>query len=427
MGRYEINNFNYFDTLVRYMRAQPVNLGGINAPSGGQGGGPGYIGYLPQTRVAYDETEAESLTTAVSGSLLDNLNHIRYRVNVVEDAFSGINNFVIKEDGVIIASGITVIDFINDFTVTNPAAGQVTVSLVEDTGVVALSGVHGEDLTSQIGASQTHFDTDMEFAHGFLRVYYNGLRQDPSFIDEDGDALGFTTLFVVYSGDAVVVDYDIITSGTGSSISHGHSQYVTLTYLEANYLTSTDVTDLLVSKSDVGHTHVEADITDLSHDADFIKGIPVSGISPNSGDVLSYSVAGGGVWTPIAVSGILNTVHQQAVFYAIGSDLRATATGVKPMRIYVHDVGLECSIEEIFIAADTKATGQAIRIDILKNGTSILNSPNYIELAVDTYTVSETSFNDTILTKDDYLQWELIQGDAGVSDVSIHIRFQWEL
>jgi len=54
------------------MRAQPVNLGGINAPSGGQGGGPGYIGYLPQTRVAYDETEAESLTTAVSGSLLDN-------------------------------------------------------------------------------------------------------------------------------------------------------------------------------------------------------------------------------------------------------------------------------------------------------------------------------------------------------------------
>ena len=97
------------------------------------------------------------------------------------------------------------------------------------------------------------------------------------------------------------------------------------------------------------------------------------------------------------------------------------------MRIYVHDVGLECSIEEIFIAADTKATGQAIRIDILKNGTSILNSPNYIELAVDTYTVSETSFNDTILTKDDYLQWELIQGDAGVSDVSIHIRFQWEL
>ena len=63
----------------------------------------------------------------------------------------------------------------------------------------------------------------------------------------------------------------------------------------------------------------------------------------------------------------------------------------------------------------------------MKNGSSILNAPNYIELTASSNTVSETSFADATLTKDDYIQWELVQGNAVAADVTIHVRFQWEL
>lgn len=79
------------------LKAQPLNLGGFGGGAGGVGSPPGgYIGWLPQTRVAYDEVEAATLATNPSGfnppsgwSLLDNLNHIRYRLNTLE-AGSGV-------------------------------------------------------------------------------------------------------------------------------------------------------------------------------------------------------------------------------------------------------------------------------------------------------------------------------------------------
>jgi hypothetical protein len=75
---------------ARNMKAQPVNLGGISGAGGGEGGPPGgFIGWLLQTRVAYDTDEAATLDTVGSGTLLDNLNHIRYRIETLE-ASSGI-------------------------------------------------------------------------------------------------------------------------------------------------------------------------------------------------------------------------------------------------------------------------------------------------------------------------------------------------
>jgi len=45
-------------------------------------GGPpgGFIGYLPQTRVTYDYSELKASGIASSPTLLDNLNHIRYKL-----------------------------------------------------------------------------------------------------------------------------------------------------------------------------------------------------------------------------------------------------------------------------------------------------------------------------------------------------------
>ena len=59
-------------------------LGGSSGSAGGSGGPPGgFVGKLIQSQVTYDTTEAETATGATS--LVDNLNHIRYRINVMEE------------------------------------------------------------------------------------------------------------------------------------------------------------------------------------------------------------------------------------------------------------------------------------------------------------------------------------------------------
>jgi len=60
---------------------------GVFCASGGGGVGPagGVVGQLPQYYVSYDLSELETLNTPSSGmSLLDNLNHIRYEINVAQ-------------------------------------------------------------------------------------------------------------------------------------------------------------------------------------------------------------------------------------------------------------------------------------------------------------------------------------------------------
>lgn len=421
--QYEMNTFNYFDTLVRFLRAQPINLAGIAAPSGGQSGGPGYIGYLPQTRVAYDETEAATQETAVSGSLLDNLNHIRYQITTLSGIAAG--GVIIEEDGVVVASGVTVIDFIEDFEILEEASNQVTVSLAALDDTVTLSGVHGEDLSGQISGDTTHFDTNDEFYPGFLRVYYNGLRQDAG-ITEDSPPDGFTTDFTVVDGDAIVVDYDVAVSGGGGYLGHGHGQYVTYTFLESNYYDNDAIDDILANKADSIHTHVEGDITDLSHNAIALQGIPISGMIPADETVLQYS-ASEGIWVPQALSGVLaKTIHQQVMFSVEGEYMAAAYEGVKPLKAYVHEVGYDGQFEEVFVSVGTPPASGAMHIDVMKNGTSIFNTPEYLILAQGSGYATRGDFAITQVSKDDYLQFELVQGDPVASDLTVHVRFKWE-
>jgi|SRR3970282_1297671 len=136
--RFEAQFFEYLQQLLRINNARPVMLGGYSASGGGAGGAPGgFIGYLPQTRVAYDLTEGAMLGfvepgainasgEVVSGSLLDNLNHIRYRIEQIEGG-GGVN---IWEDGTLVASGITILDFLTDHIV-DMGGGRVTISGAE--------------------------------------------------------------------------------------------------------------------------------------------------------------------------------------------------------------------------------------------------------------------------------------------------------
>lgn len=76
------------DATIRYAtlgfaQGSRVVLGGVAGPDGGSGSPPaGFLGKLIQRYVAYDTTEAAQVTG--SATLLDNLNHIRYRLQVLE-------------------------------------------------------------------------------------------------------------------------------------------------------------------------------------------------------------------------------------------------------------------------------------------------------------------------------------------------------
>jgi hypothetical protein len=55
-------------------------------------------------------------------------------------------------------------------------------------------------------------------------------------------------------------------------------------------------------KSDVGHTHVEADVTDLDHDAVKLQGVAVENHAPLDAEVLTY-VSANSQWEPAAAAG----------------------------------------------------------------------------------------------------------------------------
>ncbi len=77
-----------FEKLKRQIEMSPIVLGGVAASGGGQDGRPGsFIGYLPQTRITYDRSEVSLSGTSGSPSLLDNLNHIRYDIDDLENIY----------------------------------------------------------------------------------------------------------------------------------------------------------------------------------------------------------------------------------------------------------------------------------------------------------------------------------------------------
>lgn len=101
----EYTVLDMIETAVRNVKVTPLNLGGVSGDDGGSGGPPGgIIGQLSQKKVAYDSTESETLFTPASGmSLLDNLNHIRYRIGELES-------------GGVSGSGVVVVDDNQDIT-----------------------------------------------------------------------------------------------------------------------------------------------------------------------------------------------------------------------------------------------------------------------------------------------------------------------
>lgn len=241
---FERNFFQYFENLNRRLRIQPLMLGGVATSGGGSGGPPGgFIGMLPQSRITYDKLEAATPTTpsgytAPSGAtLVDNLNHIRNRLEIIE--VSG--TLTVKQDGITIASGVTVMDFEGStVTVQNDGGGKVTVvvsgsgggiSEVQDDGILVVTDatilnfeggnqVTADGSTAKIESPIIYreeffplvltsgYNTAKKFISNSVTVFYNGLRQSSQYINENGIRTGFTTDFTVRSGTHVLTEYE---------------------------------------------------------------------------------------------------------------------------------------------------------------------------------------------------------------------------
>ena len=245
--------------------SSPLNLGGAPGPSGGSGAPVGgTYGFLPQTKVAYDSTEGAYLginTNTPSGTLYDNLSHIRYRITNLE-TISGSSILDIWHSSSLVASGITVINFTGDGVgVSDDGSGQVTVTIsggasgsgghtIEDEGValtqrtnlnfvgsnvtvtddflndttlVTISGGSSsglttvtEDLTSQIPAFGNLYNLAVPIISGSLSLHLNGLLQRPSYFSLQSPTSLLTT-FTTETGDELVATY--LTSSGISQIS----------------------------------------------------------------------------------------------------------------------------------------------------------------------------------------------------------------
>jgi hypothetical protein len=236
------------ESTARNVKTHPLNLGGISGSGGGAGSPPGgFVGWLPQTRVAYDEDELGVATTSGVPSLLDNLNHIRFRLDSLE-ASSGVL-IVEEQDGAPSVSSVDRIIF-SGALVTDLGSGDVLVQVfgsgggVEEAPLdgnqyarqsgdwVVVSGgsadvthYYNEDLTPQVPT--TNFNVSRIFAAGTLKLYYNGIRQRKEYdYTEDGGYNSFTTAFTTYSGDVVIVDYDCIQTPP-SGILHAYNEDLT--------------------------------------------------------------------------------------------------------------------------------------------------------------------------------------------------------
>lgn len=87
-SRFDYTILNAIENAVRTVKAAPLLLGSTSTGSGGPVGG--FVGYLPQNKVSYDQDELAYSGLPYSGiSLTDNLAHIRYRLDAVESGGGG--------------------------------------------------------------------------------------------------------------------------------------------------------------------------------------------------------------------------------------------------------------------------------------------------------------------------------------------------
>lgn len=165
------------------------------------------------------------------------------------------------------------------------------------------------------------------------------------------------------------------------------------------------------------HTHVEADITDLDHDAVKIQGRDVDPSAPSEGYLLTWDVADG--WKPK----VPRPIAAQIVFTVDGANL--DTTGDRPFRIYAYlPPGVIGTVTSVTAYVDTSPTTDDLQIQVKKNGTGIITG-GYVEIPIGAHSAITTNFDDAVMETDDFYTFEVVQGDPDAANLSLHIRYTY--
>lgn len=117
------------------------------------------------------------------------------------------------------------------------------------------------------------------------------------------------------------------------------------------------------------------------------------------------------------LTGSISVTHQ-IVFTTEG--VLAVQTG--KIRIY-NELGLTQNITKVFCSVNTAPVGQAIIVDVNKNGTSIFTAGNRPQIAAGANTGFSTNINTPTFSPDDYLQMDIDQIGSSTkgSDLTVHM------
>jgi len=159
LQKFEYAVLDMIESAARTVKTAPINLGGVGGAGGGVGIPPGgFIGRLAQFYVAYDTLEAATSDTLPSGvtgasgwSLVDNLNHIRYRLNILESGGS----IVVENDNTLVDYlDVTSIHFSGAGVVTNDlGGGEVQIVITASGGGGGLDETAADALYLRLDAS----------------------------------------------------------------------------------------------------------------------------------------------------------------------------------------------------------------------------------------------------------------------------------
>lgn len=426
---FESQLFQYLENLKNNLRTQPMFLGGTASWSGGIGGPPGgFIGYLPQTRVAYDFGELATSGTPVSGmSLWDNLNHIRYRIQVLENG--GVNpsgtstTLIVEEDGTVVASGVTIINFVGA-NVTETGEGEITVSI--SSSGVSSSGISVESFTDIStlhfsGATVTNPSSNEVLISIDIPTASGGGDMYKSVYDTNNDGIvdqaasvpwsGITNVPSVFPPDAHTHDDRYYTKTELQTSGQASVHWGNITNVPD--LTSSGITDAPIDGSLYGRQDGEWEI------------ISVSGIDDAPADNNTYGRKNNS-WVTISgvvTSGIVVDSSSDPFWFIDGyldEQIDAGPSFIIPRN---------CTITNVYIWGKTLGTAGNTIVDINKNGSSIFTTQaNRPTLAYNATSPTKSSIPDIVaLQESDIITIDLDSVATGAKDLTVLVALEHSL
>jgi len=279
------------------MQDGKIVLGGVAGPNGGSGSPPGnFVGQLNQRFVTYDTTEAATIITASSSSLVDNLNHIRHDIeNLI--AVSGMDATAIhtNADSEIYTITLKTTPVNNDVLLIEDSEDSYNKKRILASGI--LGGGSGAD------ENAIHVDEASEIYAVTLKA--TPANNDVLLIEDSADS---------YSKKRILVSGVLGGGGSGNDDDAVHVDVASEIYgvSEKSYFDDTDV--VLIEDSDDSYNKKRVQISNVAGIINLSDLGGVSIVDPSNGDILE--VDGEGSW--------INTSR----LYNSADEITATSAGV---------------------------------------------------------------------------------------------------